>query len=97
MISRLVENDKKSLPVWPPKLFNPLVRRKEGYKDILESDESFSVLKTSLKSIIADEPVRMRIEDAVIRTNRIMTAMYHFLKLYLLQYPEEVLDEQRLK
>ena len=125
LIKQLKEHDTKLNPEIPPKLFGLLKRRRGEYKDVVESDESFSVIKTSLKTLIKDKvlrgelrksnlskqeikdklaicqttekSIRDLIEDAVIRTNRIMTATYFFLKLYLLKYPEELKNLQRFR
>ena len=125
LIKQLKEHDAKLVPEIPPKLFGLLKRRRGEYKDVVESDESFSVIKTSFKTLIKDKflrselrksnlskqeikdklaicqttekSIRDLIEDAVIRTNRIMTATYFFLKLYLLKYPEELKNLQRFR
>ena len=58
LIKQLKEHDTKLNPEIPPKLFGLLKRRRGEYKDVVESDESFSVIKTSLKTLIKDKVLR---------------------------------------
>ena len=47
---------------------------------------SYKTIKTSLKSIVKKEIDIDKINEAVIRTNLIITHTYQFLKLYYLVY-----------
>ena len=53
----------------------------------MEEDEDFRCTKTGLRNLLKDpDAVLPILEDAVLRTNEIVTRAWFFLKLYMLQY-----------
>ena len=67
-------------------------KKKEIIKNFIKPLDNYKTIKTTLKCILKDKSIESELNDAIIRTNKIVILTYQFIRLYILNLYKENKD-----